>query len=274
MNTLKNNYNNTIRQKFGNSLDVLEKSFQDFGIDYYLIGAFVREVWTDHIKTLPDKRATRDIDFAIYINEYEQYDKLKKHLVEKEDFKEHKEPYRLITPDNNIVDLIPFGGIEQNGEVLIKGHKVVELSVFGTREVTEKAEVIEGNFKVITLPGLAVMKLLSWHNSDDRAKDLEDFYYLLQNYADIATDDLYLEENLHLLEEYNEVRFSGARLLGKEMLKIIYSSSNLKASIHHILNSLLEDFKSGDIDEMYDADKSDQKLLRLKLMKELLLEFK
>lgn len=98
-------------------------------------------------------------------------------------------------------------------EVLIKGHRVVELSVFGTKGVTQKAEIIEDNFKVITLPGLSIMKLITWYDTDDRAKDLEDFYYILQNYADIATDDLYLEENLHLLEEYDEVRFSGARLL-------------------------------------------------------------
>lgn len=272
MNTLKNNFNNTIRNKFGEALNALEKAFQDFDIDYYLIGAFVREVWTDHIKTLPDKRATRDIDFAIYINEHEQYNKLKLHLIEKAGFKEHKEPYRLLTPDNNIVDLIPFGGIEQNGEVLIKGHKVVELSVFGTKEVTEKAEVIENNFKVITLPGLAVLKLISWYETDDRAKDLEDFYYVLQNYADIATDDLYLEENLHLLEEYDEVRFSGARLLGKEMLKIIKGTPELKKRIAQILFLLIKDHTPKDIDEMYDAEKSDIQFLRLKLVKELIIE--
>lgn len=272
MNTLKNNFDNTILQKFGKSLELLEKAFQDFDIDYYLIGAFVREVWTDHIKYLPDKRATRDLDFAIYINEHEQYDKLKLHLIEKDGFKEHIEPYRLLTPDNNIVDLIPFGGIEQNGEVLIKGHKVVELSVFGTKEVTDKAEVVRDNFKVITLPGLAVLKLISWHETDDRAKDLEDFYYILQNYADIATDNLYLEENLHLLEEYDEVRLSGARLLGKEMLMIIKDSPELKKRISQILSLLIKDHTPKDIDEMYDAEKNDTLLIRLKLVKELIIE--
>ena len=272
MNTLKNNLDNTIRQKFGRALEVLEKAFQEFEIDYYLIGAFVREVWTDHIKYLPDKRATRDIDFAIYINEHKQYDKLKIYLIENAGFKEHKEPYRLLTPDNNIVDLIPFGGIEQNGEVLIKGHKTVELSVFGTKEVTEKAEVIEDNFKVITLPGLTVLKLIAWHEADDRSKDLVDFYYILQNYADIATEDLYLEENLHLLEEYDEVRFSGARLLGKEMLIIIKESPELKKRISQILSLLIEDHTPKDIDEMYDSDKTDIQFLRLKLVKELVWE--
>ncbi|NBC83936.1 MAG: hypothetical protein GVY19_11245 [Bacteroidetes bacterium] len=272
MSTLKSNFDNTIRNKFGDALNNLETAFQDFDIDYYLIGAFVREVWTDHIKTLPDKWATRDIDFAIYINEHEQFDNLKLHLVKKYKFKEHKEPYRLLTPDNNIVDLIPFGGIEQNGEVLIKGHNVVALSVFGTQEVTEKAEVIVDNFKVITLPGLAVLKLISWHETDDRAKDIEDFYYILQNYADIATDDLYLEEHLHLLEEYDEVRFSGARLPGKEMLKIIKASSELKNRVTQILSQLIKNYIPEDIDVMYESEKSDIQFLRRKLVKELMVE--
>lgn len=272
MNTLKNNFDNTIRQKFGDALDVLEQAFQEFQIDYYLIGAFVREVWTDHIKTLPNKRATRDIDFAIYINEHEEYDRLKQQLVEKAGFKEHKEPYRLLTPDNNIVDLIPFGGIEQNGEVLIKGHKVVELSVFGTKEVTEKAKVIENNFKVITLSGLATLKLIAWYETDDRAKDLEDFFYILHNYSEIATDDLYLEENLHLLEEYDEVRFSGARLLGKEILKIVAETPDLKDRVVQILSNLIKDHAPKDIDEMYDSDKTDVQVLPLKMVKELMVE--
>jgi len=272
MNTLQNNFNNTVRKRFGKALEALEKAFQEFHIDYYLIGAFVREVWTDHLKNLPFKRITRDIDFAIYINEHKQYDKLKLHLIEKAGFKENIEPYRLHTPDNNIVDLIPFGGIEQNGEVLIKGHKVMELSVFGTKEVTEKAEVIEDNFKVITLPGFSVLKLIAWHDTVSRTKDLEDFYYILQNYGDIVTDDLYLEENLHLLEEYDEVRFSGARLLGREMLKIIEGSPELKRRINKILRQHIKDHSPKDIDELYDSNRSDMQFLRLKLLKELIIE--
>ena len=253
-------------------MKVLEKTFRELGIDYYLIGAFVREVWTDHIKSLPDMRVTRDLDFAICINDYRQYDQLKNHLVINAGFKEHQEPYRLLTPENDIVDLIPFGGIEQNGEVLIRGNKIVELSVFGTREVTGKAKVIDDHFKVITLPGLAVLKLNSWHESPGRAKDLEDFYYILQNYADIATDDLYLDENLHLLEEYDEVRFSGARLLGREMLKIMIDSPELKNRISRILLQLIKDHSPKDIDEMYDAEKTDILFSRRKLVKELVME--
>jgi predicted nucleotidyltransferase len=164
MNTLKNNFDNTIRNQFGEAMKALEKTFQDIDIDYYLIGAFVCEVWTDHIITLPDKRATRDIDFAIYINEHEQYDKLKQHLIGKAGFKEHKEPYRLLTPDYNIVDLIPFGGIEQNGEVLIKGHKkVVKLSVFWDKRSNRKSRGYRRQFQRdnLTRPGSSEINLVA-----------------------------------------------------------------------------------------------------------------
>ncbi|MFN8209256.1 MAG: hypothetical protein U0T82_17905 [Bacteroidales bacterium] len=275
MSILKTNFDQTVRQKFGKSLDALEKAFNLFGIDYYLIGAFVREVWTDHIPNLPDKRMTRDLDFAIYIREHTQFEALKNHLVENEKFIEHDEPYRLLTPERNIIDLIPFGGIEENNEVLLKGHKVVQLSVFGTREVTSKALIIEGSFKVITLPGLVVMKLISGNENPGRGKDLEDFYYILLNYADIASDDLYLEQNLDLLETCSEVRFAGARLVAREMQPILNESQELRMMVLTILTKHLGGFSFDDIDGMYEEIKPpDRQILRLKSVRELLDELK
>jgi len=75
------------------------------------------------------------------------------------------------------------------------------------------------------------------------------------------------------LEEYDEVRFSGARLLGKEMLIIIKDSPELKKRISQILSILIEDHTPKDIDEMYDSDKTDIQFLWLKLVKELVREF-
>lgn len=275
MNTLQNNFENTVRRQFGTSLEALESAFRIFGIDYYLIGAFVRDVWTDHISALPEKRVTRDLDFAIYINEHEQYETLKKYLVKNGNFMENSEPYRLFTSDGSIIDLIPFGGIENNEEVYLKGNKPVHLSVFGTKEVTANACVIEGNFKVITLPGLAVLKLVVWHdNTGSRRKDITDFNYLLMNYADMAFDELYLDKNLDILGESDELRFSGAKLLGREMAAITSSSGKLHQTVNDILEGQLENFSNEDIDEMYRADNHDEHILKLKMVKELLTEYK
>lgn len=274
MDILKQNFDNTVRQRFGQTIEALESAFQFFNLDYYLIGAFVREVWTDHVTGLPVKRATNDLDFAFYINNLDQYDNLKAYLVEKEKFTLSAEPYRILSPDRRIVDLIPFGAIENNSEVELNGAKPFKLSVFGTREVTENAQIVEGNFKVITLPGLCVMKLISWNENPGRQKDIEDFYYILLNYSNIVEDNLFLDENLSFLEKYDDMRIVGAKILGKEMHQIIGSSADLNSKIHEILVSLMQKFKPGDIDEMFEAnDENDLHIIKLKLVKELLGEF-
>jgi predicted nucleotidyltransferase len=270
MDTLKQNFDNTVRQRFGQTIEALESAFKFFNLDYYLIGAFVREVWTDHVTGLPVKRATNDLDFAIYINKLDQYDNLKVHLVEKEKFTLSAEPYRILSPNGGIVDLIPFGSIENNNEVELNGVKPFKLSVFGTREVTENARIIEGNFKVITLPGLCIMKLISWNESPGRQKDIDDFYYVLLNYSNIVEDNLFQDENLTLLEQYDDMRIVGAKILGREMNQIIDSSSTLKSQLREILHSLLQKFKHEDIDQMFKEDNKDIHIVKLKLVKELL----
>lgn len=56
------------------------------------------------------------------------------------------------------------------------------------------------------------------------------------------------------------------------MLKIIKVSHELKKRISQILSQLINDHTPKDIDEMYDADKADIQILRLKLVKELIIE--
>ena len=274
MNILKDNFDNTIRQTFGETIDALERAFIRFGIDYYLIGAFVRDVWTNHISSIPELRGTLDIDFAVLINRHSDYQELIDYLVKKEGFTSHPEPYRLISNNKKIVDLLPFGGIEKDGEVLIKGRRPLYLSVLGTKEVADNSKVIEGNFRVITLPGLSILKLIAWSENPGRTKDLDDFYFIAKYYSEIAADDLYKPENLELVEQCIEFRFAGARLLGREMALITQKSQSLYNIIVDVLNRLLKGFTHLEIDEMYNANKYDEFNLRLKLCSELLSEYK
>lgn len=273
MSTLKDNFDNTIRNTFGETIDALERAFNSFGIDYYLIGAFVRDVWTNHINTIPELRATLDIDFAVLINRHSDYQELIDYLVKNEGFTSHPEPYRLISNNKKIVDLLPFGGIEKDSEVLIKGRKPVYLSVLGTKEVTETAQVIEGNFRVITLPGLSILKLVAWSENPGRVKDLEDFFFIAKFYSEIATDDLYKPENIELVEHCSEFSFAGARLLGREMALIAQKSPLLYNKIADTLGNQLKGFAHSEVDDMYEANKPDELSLKLKLVKELLEEY-
>ena len=77
-----------------------------------------------------------------------------------------------------------------------------------------------------------------------------------------------------MLDQYDEMKFAGARLLGKDISKILDGNDNLKALVIKILVSLLNDFDSSDIDQMYSGDRFDKKLQNLKLIKELLIELR
>ncbi|HLY70088.1 MAG TPA: hypothetical protein VKR53_10205 [Puia sp.] len=79
------------------------------GIDSYLIGAQCRDFWTAGSEE--KRRATYDIDFAVSIPSQETWTRLTEWLLADEDFtKDKKLPYRFYL-GAQIVDLIPFGGI-------------------------------------------------------------------------------------------------------------------------------------------------------------------
>jgi predicted nucleotidyltransferase len=249
-------------------IDALERAFKRFEVDFYLIGAQSRDVWTNHLSIT--KRTTRDIDYCVYMPDYETWQNLTAYLVNEEGFtRDENEPYRFYK--EGIVDLIPFGGIEQNGEVILDNPKT-ELSVYGCREVTNEAVVIDGNFKVVTLPGLCIMKLIAFDEKPDRrAKDLDDFLLILANYGDIAGDQLFEVANEDLIDGDFQMNIAAAIMLGRHMAVILRSNSELKARVINILTSRLKGFKAGDIDQMYVVrDPEDNQVERFKLISQVL----
>ena len=268
MSYLKKNFERLKNEGLKETFEVLELAFKKYGIDYYLIGARARDLWTDHI-ALGGKRTTEDVDFCIYINEHEQYKTLVKDLVETYGFtRDEEEPYRFYF--NGTIDLIPFGGIEKDGEVLLK-NPPTELSVYGTKEAVAHAEIVEGEFKVVTLPGLCVLKLIAFHEKPDRrAKDLEDFYFLLENYGEIAGDQLFDGvEHEDLIKDDFELTLASARLLGRQIKNITLGSPELSTKLNQILVSRLQGFSDKEIDSMYEVkDNGDKLVERFKLVSE------
>ena len=241
MSFLKKNFERLKNEGLKETFEVLELAFKKYGIDYYLIGARARDLWTDHI-ALGEKRTTEDVDFCIYINEHEQYKTLVKDLVENYGFtRDEEEPYRFYF--NGTIDLIPFGGIEKDGEVLLE-NPPTELSVYGTKEAVAHAEIVEGEFKVVTLPGLCVLKLIAFYEKPDRrAKDLEDFYFLLENYGEIAGDQLFEGvEHEDLIKDDFELTLASARLLGRQIKNIASGRQELSIKLNQILVSRLKGF--------------------------------
>lgn len=268
MNSLQLNFETLRQGPFKPVFEALEAGFREFGIDYYIIGAFARDLWLEDNKYLPDRRATLDLDLAIYIAEWKQYDSLKEYLHTVHGFEPDKEPYRLNSPEGLTLDLIPFGKVEKGHQVYLNGNPPVQLSVFGTKEVVGQAITVSEAFSVVTLPGLCIMKIVSWSQRPDwRAKDLDDFWYLLENYSDIDSELIFSDDFIGLLDsEPLDLKVSYAQILGRQMLEILTLEEALANHIFRTLEQLLEGLPRRDILELYESDPTDKKIGRWRLV--------
>ena len=158
---------------------------------------------------------------------------------------------------------------EENGEVVLD-NPTTELSVYGSREVTEEAIVLEGGYKVITLPGLCIMKLIAWNEkTDHRAKDWDDFLFILNNYHVIAGEQLFEGNYNDLIKDNYELPIASARMLGRHMTTILHKNQFLKNKILQILKHHLKEFDNHEIEEMYQFKNSNDKIvINLKLISE------
>jgi predicted nucleotidyltransferase len=161
---------NKVRQggNYKELIEALERGFNKFSIDFYLVGATARDVWMRGVYDFPPKRATSDIDFAVMISDCAQFDELKNYLINEEGFVPyHDNAFVLIWKDKDKtqVDLIPFGELEREGIVTVKGTGMTSMNVEGFKEVFDEAsEEIEAEgqrFRVCTLAGIVILKLIA-----------------------------------------------------------------------------------------------------------------
>lgn len=270
MNHLRINFEQLRNEGLKPVLDAVERVFPSIGIDFYLIGAMARDVWINHI-SFRNKRTTRDIDFCVYVKDLFQYKEVQKWLIEREGFTRDKsQPYRMYAPDGQMIDLIPFGEIEQDNAVFLDDPPM-ELSVLGTKEITDSSIAIDKTFKVITLPGLCVLKLIAWNDKPEiRAKDLEDFNFLLHNYFSISGEGLYEQPFDDLLNNDFQPQIAAARMLGRQINEILNESARIRNKVLEILPRLLKGFTNPEIEQLYKANQSDIQIVGFKMVLEVI----
>lgn len=224
----------------------LDNSFKDLGIEFYIIGALARDIMAivHKEKTV---RATQDIDIAVLVSSNDNYNILKEYLIEKENFLADRNlPYRLTFNNELIVDLLPFGGIEKDKSsvTLKEGREVITLSTFGLKEVHKSsAEVTideDLNLTVTTFPGICILKLIAYSDRpEERAKDINDINFIIEKYADMNIEYVCKEHSDIMNDKWDENL--SARVLGRDMGKIMKHDETLTNKILDILNSSIED---------------------------------
>jgi len=249
---------NKIRQEgnYKELLDAIEKGFNRFSIDFYLVGATARDVWMRGLHEVTPKRATSDFDFAVMLKNTEQFGELKKYLIDVEGFVPYKEnAFVLIWKDQTQVDLIPFGDLEKEGIVTVKGTGFTSMNVEGVREVFEEASEeiqIDDNkqFKVCTLPGIVILKLIAWDDRPEvRGNDIDDIADILRHYFRFNSEAIW-EKHFDLFVDDAGLDEIASQYLGREIGKIVIKNSKLKDRIINILERGISDIKSNGLDEL------------------------
>jgi len=248
--------------------DALERALQKFDIDFYLIGAQARDVWISHLGII--NRLTKDIDYCVLVGDRETWDGLNEYLIVTEKFERDKDaPHRFYLGEHT-VDIIPFGGI-QNGEEVKLDNPPIDVSVFGCREVADDAEDADDKFKVVTLPGLCILKIVAYSEKPGRIKDWDDFLLIANNYSDIAGEQLFDGNYDDLLDGDFDMKLTSARMLGRHISSIVNKNEELKGTVLELLNSKRGRFTLEEIDQMYAVrERDDKQVETLKLITELI----
>ena len=162
-------------------------------IDYFLIGATARDIMLTHVFGVKTHRATRDVDFAVAVPDWQTFDHIKSWFLARPDsWSSSTNTHRLLYRDNDTksvvpMDVVPFGGIESPPTIITWPLDMTAImSVAGFAEALQAAVQVriadDLTVPVISIPGLAVLKLFAW--ADRRmasSQDADDLLMLLRH---------------------------------------------------------------------------------------------
>ena len=176
-------------------ITLVVRAADELDIDIMLIGAWARDYWAKHFEMKGNIRTTFDIDFACQLAVWNDFDRLRKYLRDRCGLREDaRKVLSLWLRDEVSMDIVPCGRIaDENGMVTWPPDYENTLCVLGYDTAKEYAETIafgERKVKIIKLHWLALLKLQSYvGNPAERAKDLNDLFFVAKNYFDCIDAD-------------------------------------------------------------------------------------
>jgi len=225
----------------------VHEACSSLGIDFFIVGAVARNIWL--VLKGEKSEGTKDIDFGIYASSGEEYDMLRKFLMKKYGYQESSQnAFCLITPQKLQVDLLPFGDIEINGQVMIKGKGLTNISLDGFREAFElgvkKVKIDDDEYKACSIPAMVILKLIAYDDRPEkRMKDIKDFNTICKLYPTLEKELIWEKYNEFYKDdlEHDHVAMIA---LAKEMNEFLVDNKKLEKRVIKILNKALKEENS------------------------------
>ncbi|WP_319523420.1 nucleotidyl transferase AbiEii/AbiGii toxin family protein [uncultured Desulfosarcina sp.] len=230
MTPISHNLVGKIDGNIANILSAIDAITNESGVPFFVVGATARDILLQHAYEIHSARATIDIDIGVSVLNWDQFKALKDALVNSGQFVSSRETQRLLYKNNFPVDIVPFGKVSTNdGSILWPPEQNFEMSVVGFQECYQHAisVLIRENpdlvVKVVSLAGLAILKIVSWDdNIERRGKDAGDLYLIIRNYIEAGNMEYFFEKDSDILKkEGSDYDLSSARFLGREISRMI-----------------------------------------------------
>ena len=212
-------------------------------VPFFVVGAMARDTILTQGYSIDTGRATQDIDLGVKVSDWDGYERLKEGLVATGKFgRDKKQAQRLVYAQILPIDLIPFGAIaEPDDRLSWPAEHDTTMRTLGFEEAYHNSITVRMradpvlDIQFVSLPGLALLKIISWNdNLLRRGKDAYDLLLLMRTYLDAGNQvRLWNEEGDLVGEDFDYVR-AGARLLGRDIARVL--SPDIKEAVVKILD--------------------------------------
>lgn len=204
-----------------------------------LIGAQVRNLLLGWGLRITLRRATRDVDFAIGVDDWAHFLGLRERMLASGRF--HGSPtlhrLRFEHPTGTTVDVVPFGDVEaEDRSIVWPPEHAITMSAIGFRESfahsTNVALPGDVTVRVASLAGFAALKLFAWmeRERDLRSKDATDLGLVLDNYdRAVGMDQLYAVPDPVLENTGGDNTLMAAWRLGQDMAEVLTSGDGSRS---------------------------------------------
>lgn len=223
-------------------LKKLTNFFDSIHVGFYVIGATARDIILSNLYDLIPDRKTADLDIAIAISDWGQFQFIEEMLPQKEGFeKSRRQKQRFIYNGVYVIDIVPFGKVaEEDGNIYWPPDKTIAMSVRGFHEMADSTITVEidGEFsiKIASLPGLFILKLVAWKDRHlSGSKDAYDMALLLTNHLSINMERAVEEHyDLYETEEFDPI-IAGTRLMARDVRLLIPDNEKTLEYLREIL---------------------------------------
>jgi predicted nucleotidyltransferase len=209
--------------------------------EFFVVGAQARDILLNFHRGIDSGRATKDVDFGVMVESWQEYSALRDGLIRTGEFVATAAEQRLRF-GNMPVDLVPFGGVETVAGTIVWPRDGDEMNALGFREALTSSVpiLLPGNVdvRVASLPTQALLKLITWSELqiERGSKDAQDFRTLAKTYCQVIGPERMLEEEV-LAREPFDYETAGAWLLGRDAGRMHRTAQPFTSAVLKVLTT-------------------------------------